>query len=866
MQDIMSKLDANYILAGKGDLRIPHNRIISDFYSKIDLLLHPVREGKEGCSNTILESLASGVPVITTRYCGYHSEHQSPAIIITEGDSDSFIEKIEWYQRLPVRDRALLSFEARSFAEIHHDLRAITTSLLGKVILHIQDKISPKIAFVPFWGADPSASATTRLRNLLPCRLLKDNGYNCDVICDSSNLKDYDIVILSQLSSEKTLANLDPSRQLVIYDVCDLYFDDDRILNGVIASSSASETAKLSHLITVSTNELAEQVLYKIPEKPVEVLPDGIDYDLGLNHQPNKVRDLGEKSCSPTSGSIEPLIVCWFGNPGRGNLECVGDYLEYISQIKNISLRLFASKENTAEWKALQPYCKRWRLDDFLNYFKSTDIAILGHDAASLQKSKNRLTTAVWSGVVPIVVGDGCYRDVLFNCKLNWLCIKSYSELEYAIHRLRSSSERMSAIKKLKAYLHDECSDSSIFKNYSSLLSKYDGLQITISGKTILLVSHNLNIQEGAPNSLIDLGIGLATGHDARISVYSLFSGPLANKLKAKNIPWQAFAEHKSDTVENLLKNQYEQVKRHFLEFINLTNPDLIIFNTTKTLSLYEAASLRNIPYVCIIRESLEGSLRLDFGSKKVNILSQSALSNAANIIFVAQTTKDLWKKTYQSINRTSCIPNGIDSASFFHNRSLTTYSKRHKEDSPNITILSVGSINKRKRQRDIVEALGLIKDKVNSSIRLKLVGSLGDRYSDTIQARANYLFANHSISVELIAPTEDIQKYYEEADLFVFASDNESYPRVIIEAMLFGLPIISSKAYGTTEQIRSNIDGLMYTPGDISKLSSHLLDLINDSSMRLNYGHASAKRFFGLTSRSSMISQYAALIARTLI
>ncbi|MDQ2078321.1 glycosyltransferase [Marinimicrobium sp. ABcell2] len=66
------KIGAKLLVVGRGFNHVAHDRLIQDYYSKIDVLLHPVGPGKEASSNVIMEALALGVPVITTRYAGFH--------------------------------------------------------------------------------------------------------------------------------------------------------------------------------------------------------------------------------------------------------------------------------------------------------------------------------------------------------------------------------------------------------------------------------------------------------------------------------------------------------------------------------------------------------------------------------------------------------------------------------------------------------------------------------------------------------------------------------------------------------------------------------------------------------------------------
>jgi glycosyltransferase involved in cell wall biosynthesis len=114
------------IVVGRGGDQVPHDRMIADFYSEIDVLVHPVGPGKEGSSNVIMECLALGVPVITTFYAGYHAEklRDRHDVLFARRDHESFAAAlIEIRNNGELRNQ--LSTGGRAFAEAHHDLDLI---------------------------------------------------------------------------------------------------------------------------------------------------------------------------------------------------------------------------------------------------------------------------------------------------------------------------------------------------------------------------------------------------------------------------------------------------------------------------------------------------------------------------------------------------------------------------------------------------------------------------------------------------------------------------------------------------------------------------------------------------------------------
>jgi hypothetical protein len=106
------------------DKQIPHDRMYEDFWSKIDIFVLPTQG--EGCSNSIMEALTCGIPVITTNIAGYHGEllKHNENVLFCERNSVSIMEQLH---TLLVNEALYykLSFNGRTFAEKHHDINVV---------------------------------------------------------------------------------------------------------------------------------------------------------------------------------------------------------------------------------------------------------------------------------------------------------------------------------------------------------------------------------------------------------------------------------------------------------------------------------------------------------------------------------------------------------------------------------------------------------------------------------------------------------------------------------------------------------------------------------------------------------------------
>lgn len=83
--------------------------------------------------------------------------------------------------------------------------------------------------------------------------------------------------------------------------------------------------------------------------------------------------------------------------------------------------------------------------------------------------------------------------------------------------------------------------------------------------------------------------------------------------------------------------------------------------------------------------------------------------------------------------------------------------------------------------------------------------------------------------------PNSDIEKYYRAANIFLNPSYTEGFPRVIIEAMASGLPVVSTDAGGTRDLFESLQNDFVSAKEDRDKLKENLTYLLNNYNLKDN-------------------------------
>lgn len=147
------------------------------------------------------------------------------------------------------------------------------------------------------------------------------------------------------------------------------------------------------------------------------------------------------------------------------------------------------------------------------------------------------------------------------------------------------------------------------------------------------------------------------------------------------------------------------------------------------------------------------------------------------------------------------------------------------------VSLLSVGTITRRKGHHLLVEALARLRE---LPWKLTCVGSL-DR--DPVCTRElQSLIAHHDLSSRIHltgeCSDEQLRQAYAEADAFVLPSYHEGYGMVFAEAMAWGLPIVATRGGAIPQTVPAHA-GLLIEPGDVEALTRQLRRLISEPDLR---------------------------------
>ncbi len=194
--------------------------------------------------------------------------------------------------------------------------------------------------------------------------------------------------------------------------------------------------------------------------------------------------------------------------------------------------------------------------------------------------------------------------------------------------------------------------------------------------------------------------------------------------------------------------------------------------------------------------------------------------------------------KKYVREDQVYYCPNGIPPVA-----EIERFTKSKNKSSSKPKLLFLSNLFEAKGPLVLLEALAILKDQ-QIDFFCNFIGGEGDisRAGFKQQVEAYGLQNN----VNYLGSLYGDQKHeaLANADIFVFPTHYETFGLVNLEAMQFGLPVVSTREGAIPDVIVDGKTGLLAEPKDAPKLARHLKQLIENKTMREAMGNAGKQRY----------------------
>ncbi|HKU16477.1 MAG TPA: glycosyltransferase family 4 protein [Steroidobacteraceae bacterium] len=129
--------------------------------------------------------------------------------------------------------------------------------------------------------------------------------------------------------------------------------------------------------------------------------------------------------------------------------------------------------------------------------------------------------------------------------------------------------------------------------------------------------------------------------------------------------------------------------------------------------------------------------------------------------------------------------------------------------------LLFVGRLTAEKGILEVLDALAILRTEGVRDLTLRVVGGGTEQELESLRRRIRTLGLEHAVELSgHVGDAQTLIAYYHEADAFVFPSYfREGFPRVLYEAMMLAVPIVTTWMPGTDGFLRDGENALLCAP-----------------------------------------------------
>lgn len=158
--------------------------------------------------------------------------------------------------------------------------------------------------------------------------------------------------------------------------------------------------------------------------------------------------------------------------------------------------------------------------------------------------------------------------------------------------------------------------------------------------------------------------------------------------------------------------------------------------------------------------------------------------------------------------------------------------------------VISANRFIPHKRVEAIVRAFASLERK---DARLILIGGGEKVQEEKVREEIERLHLKEQVTCTGILSSAEIYALFKKATVYVSASLEEGFPNVFIEAMHYGLPIVTTDAGGSSELVQDGVTGYVVPVMDEAQLATRIRDIVENPDVRNRFAreaHSASRQY----------------------
>ena len=282
---------------------------------------------------------------------------------------------------------------------------------------------------------------------------------------------------------------------------------------------------------------------------------------------------------------------------------------------------------------------------------------------------------------------------------------------------------------------------------------------------------------------------------------------------REKKIPCEAIEFRNDFDFASALRLKKYCSKEHF---------DLIHLHSSRSHGIAFLASLMGNKTPLVLSRKVDFKLKRNFFSRwKYNH------SRIKKIICVSDKIRDIVGRSIRHPEKCVTVYDGIDLERFAGKGMRGVVRKQLGIVDDEIIIGNIAAIAPHKDYFTFLDTVTILNGKIKAKYFISGEGPLRNEIEKRISA------LHLQKDVFLLGFRNDIENVFADLSLLLYTSKEEGLGSTLLDAMSYGLPIVTTEAGGIPEIVMNGFNGLTAPVGDPQKLSEQVMLILSDHSLR---------------------------------
>jgi len=214
------------------------------------------------------------------------------------------------------------------------------------------------------------------------------------------------------------------------------------------------------------------------------------------------------------------------------------------------------------------------------------------------------------------------------------------------------------------------------------------------------------------------------------------------------------------------------------------------------------------------------------------NLLYRLTFKNSSVILLSKYLYPDIQK--YVLNDQIWYCPNGIPDV---------VINKHINNDKHVVNLLFLSNLIESKGVFILLEVCKMLQDK-KLDFQCTFVGGVGDISEQQFQSKLQALKIENSVNYAGKKFGKDKELFFTNTDIFILPTLNDCFPLVLLEAMQYSIPVISTFEGGIPDIVEEGVTGFLVPQNNVEALAEKLEILIRDQELRIHMGTAARNKF----------------------